>query len=59
MRLQQMQNSLAHAVVKPSKSWHTILILLSSLTENHRMYCIQAPLNNLQSPHYHPIFISA
>jgi len=49
--LQQIQNSLAHTVVKAPKSCHITHPTLSSLAQNHRMHRIQAPLSYLQSSH--------
>jgi len=57
-RLQQIQKSLARAIVKAPKSCH-ITLTLSSLAQNNRMHRIQTPLTHLQSPHNHQTSVSA
>jgi len=60
IRIQQIQNSLACAVVKAAKSCHiNSYLTLSSLAQNNRTHRIQTPLTHLQSPHNHPNSTSA
>jgi len=58
-RLQQVQNSLARAVVKAPKSCHITSILRSLHAENNGMHRIQTYLTHLQSSHNHPSSMSA
>ena len=61
-RLQQIENSLARAVVKCQSSQiqsHHSHPLVYALVKDNWAHWIQAPLTYLQSSHNHPTFISA